>query len=190
MNNKPLDSRDQSKILIFWMLLTPTVIFLVGVIPAIFLGFGLFMMKKNKDFSHIITAVRSFSIYTSLFLIGSLLFAFYYSTTLNGPEPDADSFVYSLVWFGASIAYLILVKFLFLNPLSKHREWVEINGIFSTKPKSNLDNSIVEFEIIKGEKLKQYSVADELTKWAKLKEDGHISDEEFNDARNKLLKRA
>lgn len=78
---------------------------------------------------------------------------------------------------------------LFLNPLSKHREWVEINGVFSTKPKSNLDNSGVEFKIIKGEKLKQYSVADELIKWAKLKEDGHISDEEFNDARNKLLKR-
>ena len=43
---------------------------------------------------------------------------------------------------------------------------------------------------IKGEKLKQYSVADELIKWAKLKEDGHISEEEFNEARKKLLKRA
>ncbi len=46
-----------------------------------------------------------------------------------------------------------------------------------------------ELNIIKGEKLKQYSVADELTKWAKLKEDGHISDEEFDEARKKLLKR-
>jgi hypothetical protein len=28
-------------------------------------------------------------------------------------------------------------------------------------------------DIIKGQKLKQYSVADELIKWGKLKEDGH-----------------
>jgi hypothetical protein len=44
-------------------------------------------------------------------------------------------------------------------------------------------------DIIKGEKQKQYSVADELLKWAKLKEDGHITDDEFNDARKKLLER-
>ncbi len=43
-------------------------------------------------------------------------------------------------------------------------------------------------DIIKSEKLKQYSVADELLKWAKLKEDGHITEEEFNEARKKLLK--
>ncbi len=33
------------------------------------------------------------------------------------------------------------------------------------------------------------SVADELLKWAKLKEDGHISEEEFKEARDKLLKK-
>lgn len=79
---------------------------------------------------------------------------------------------------------------LFYSPMNRHREWVEVNGIFSTKPKS--DKSSVnqsEVDIIKGEKLKQYSVADELIKWAKLKEDGHISEEEFNEARIKLLKR-
>ena len=35
----------------------------------------------------------------------------------------------------------------------------------------------------------QVSVADELLKWAKLKEDGHISEEEFQEARDKLLKK-
>ncbi len=45
-------------------------------------------------------------------------------------------------------------------------------------------------DIIKSEKLKQYSVADELLKWAKLKEDGHITEEEFNEARKKILKRS
>ena len=32
-------------------------------------------------------------------------------------------------------------------------------------------------------------VGDELMKWAKLKEEGHISEDEFNEARAKLLKR-
>jgi len=45
-----------------------------------------------------------------------------------------------------------------------------------------------EQNIIKSEKLKQFSVADELLKWAKLKEDGHITEEEFDKARKSLLK--
>ena len=75
--------------------------------------------------------------------------------------------------------------------MSQHKEWVEVNGVFSTKPKLTKDSSIhSDVDIIKGEKFKQYSVADELTKWAKLKEDGHISEEEYNEARTKLLKRS
>ncbi len=35
----------------------------------------------------------------------------------------------------------------------------------------------------------QEAVVDELLKWAKLKEDGHISEEEFQEARDKLLKK-
>lgn len=82
------------------------------------------------------------------------------------------------------------MKALFKAPLTAHAEWIEINGIFATKPKSGKEaNPHSEVDIIKGEKLKQYSVADGLTKWAKLKENGRISEEEFNEARTKLLKR-
>ncbi|WP_341303203.1 hypothetical protein [Pseudomonas sp. TMP25] len=41
--------------------------------------------------------------------------------------------------------------------------------------------------IIKSEKMKSYSVADELLKWAKLKEDGLISEKEFQIARDKIM---
>ena len=59
-----------------------------------------------------------------------------------------------------------------------------------TKPKaSKIQTEDSEIDIIKGEKLKYYSVADELIKWAKLKEDGLISENEFNEARAKILKR-
>lgn len=86
--------------------------------------------------------------------------------------------------------YLIFIAKLFFKPLSQHREWVEVNGMFSAKAKSlTKTKAESEVDIIKGEKLKQYSVADELIKWGKLKEDGHISEDEFNEAREKLLKR-
>lgn len=71
-----------------------------------------------------------------------------------------------------------------------------IGGVFkiikflSTKTKLDIKSTTEsEMNIIKGEKLKQYSVADELMKWGKLKEKGHISEDEFNQAKAKLLKR-
>ena len=45
-----------------------------------------------------------------------------------------------------------------------------------------------EIKIIKGENLRSYSVADELSKWAKLRDEGVISEQEFQEARNKILK--
>lgn len=165
----------------------------VGVIPALFLAFGIFMMKKNEDFSHVTTAARNFRGYFSLILTGCIIFAAYCATTLNAKDSWRrldDEFFTSLVIAGICVAYLFFVKLLFINPLSDHSEWVEINGIFATKPK-NTSGAVAlgEVDIIKGKNLKKYSVADELIKWAKLKEDGHISEEEFNEARKKLLKR-
>ena len=66
-----------------------------------------------------------------------------------------------------------------------------IKSLSTLKTKLDIKKSTTESEmdIIKGEKLKQYSVADEMMKWAKLKEEGHISEDEFNKARDKLLNR-
>lgn len=185
MKNQPLSSGEQSKLLIFTLLLAPSVVSLVGAIPAIFIVFGLFMMKKNKDFSSIETAVTNFKGYTWLALIGSLLSALYWGNKYFNAEESRydDMFFGSIISSAIAFTYLILVQALFLNPLKSHREWVEVNGIFSSKRNES------EVDIIKGEKLKSYSVADELLKWEKLKEDGYISEEEYNDAREKLLQR-
>ncbi|AND70643.1 hypothetical protein ATSB10_31890 [Dyella thiooxydans] len=79
---------------------------------------------------------------------------------------------------------------MFKEPIVRHYEWVSSNGIFATKPrKQRQDAARAELDIIKTESLKPYSVADELAKWAKLKNDGHISDEDFNEVRRKLLGR-
>jgi len=196
--NQPLNSSDQSKILIFSLLLAPTVVFGVGAIPALFIVFGIFMLKKNEDFSHIQTAARNSKAYFSLLLTGCILAAVYFGSTYGSPDHTSsygswynkDEFTVSLVLSGIALTYIILINILFLKPLISHSEWVEKNGIFSSKTKSSISSTEAsDVNIIKGEKLKQYSVADELLKWAKLKEDGHISESEFNEARAKLLRR-
>ncbi|WP_051786595.1 SHOCT domain-containing protein [Endozoicomonas numazuensis] len=72
-------------------------------------------------------------------------------------------------------------------PLKKHSSWVIHDGIFSTTPKIVKNESNVTVGIIRGEGLKNYSVADELIKWSKLKVDGVITDKQFEDAKAKLL---
>ena len=93
--------------------------------------------------------------------------------------------VFSVVGVLAFV-YKLALKKLLHEPLLAHKEWVELNGVFSSKPKNQGSS---EIDIIKGERLKSFSVADELIKWARLKEDGHISEQEFNDARKKLFQR-
>jgi len=192
--NYPLNSSDQSKLLIFTFLLIPSIIGLFGIVPIIFLIFGLFMAKKNEDFSHIEIAVKNFKFCAALPLIGSMFFAMYFIGSNDDRDHRFDSLSTNLAicFFVAAIAisYLIAVQILFVNPLRQHSDWVKKNGIFSSKSKTSMSFlGESEVDIIKGEKLKSYSVADELLKWAKLKEAGHISEEQFNEARTKLLKR-
>jgi hypothetical protein len=192
LQNQPLSSGDHSKIVIFILLFLPSIGFLVGVIPAILLIFGIFMMKKNEDFNHIKTAVKICRGYIFVGLLVSVGIIMYQGHYLITHQKSMSFFNLAplLILMSIPILYLVFLSKLFFNPLSRHKKWVEVNGIFSTKPKSGKDsNNQSEVNIIKGEKLKQYSVADELIKWARLKEDGHISDEEFNEARVKLLKR-
>lgn len=193
MQNQPMSSGEQGKLLVFSILMAPSIIFLFGVIPVIFLVFGIFMMKKNQDFSSIDTAVKNFKGYTWLAIIGCILSSIYWGNEYLGEDKswEREEFFLSLISIGIAFAYLIMVEVLFYSPLNNHKEWVAANGILSTKPRTDSGSgNLSELDIIKGEKLKLYSVADELTKWAKLKEDGHISEDEFNEARAKLLKRS
>ena len=196
---QPLDGSDQGKILIFSLLMAPSVIFLFGVLPAIFLGFGIYMMKKNQDFSSIDTAVLYINNYfkflkNALRIYGIICLILVVWTAIGGAWfADVKELgiltIASLLGFGISIAYLKAVNNLFYKLLKRHSEWVAINGIFSGKSKSDIKSATEsEVDIIKAEKLKQYSVADELMKWGKLKEEGHISEDEFNQAKAKLLK--
>lgn len=133
MQNQPLSSGDQGKLLIFSLLLAPSVAFLFGAIPTIFLAFGLYIMKRNQDFSSIDTAVKNFKGYTWLALIGCVLSSLYWGYKYFTEENDwryDDAFFASLIFTAIALAYLIAVQILFYSPLKKHSEWVAANGIF------------------------------------------------------------
>ncbi len=191
--SEPLTSQDQSKLLIFTLLMLPTIpLMLSGVIPTILLTFGIYMMKKSQDFSHVEVAVKNFKRYTYLIVLIGLFVFFNY--LIDYLKKDGWYRSTENIWIGfwtvvLAISYSFIVDYLFLKPLKAHSDWVRINGIFSSKIKDDDKNIQSELNIIKGEKLKQFSVADELLKWAKLKEDGHITEAEFNEARAKLLNR-
>ncbi|WP_375185599.1 SHOCT domain-containing protein [Pseudoalteromonas sp.] len=82
--------------------------------------------------------------------------------------------------------YLALFNRLFVKVTLKHEEWIEKEGLFLTNKKSQTPKPS-SAKIFKHNMLNSYSVADELLKWAKLKDDGVITNEEFESAKRKIL---
>jgi len=198
LQNEPLSATEHFKVGIFLLLLIPAIFpLLVGIIPALFLAFGYYMMKKNNDFASVEASVKAVNIYLMLVAILLIIFTVYFANEyFNGKNNSYYRQGFDETWIGISFlvttwAYFLVVKYLYFKPLQNHSEWVVVNGTFSNKTKKPISNNIkASVDILQSEKLKPYSVADELLKWAKLKEDGLISEEEFNEARSKLLNRS
>jgi hypothetical protein len=194
MKNEPLSAIEHLKIVIFLPLLIPSYFF--GIIPVLFLAFGYYMMKKNSDFSSLEVSVKAVKIYYIVVTIASIIVTLFSLVSyINYGNNWGDHYDELIFTFGAisviSSAYYIALNYLYFIPLKNHSEWVVTNGVFSNKPKTTpQENPKHGINILQSQKMKQYSVADELIKWAKLKEDGHISNDEFEEARSKLLGRS
>lgn len=187
MKDQPLSSNELGKITIFILLSLPPIFFMVGIIPVLFILFGIYMMKRTGDFSHVETAVRNYRYYVFILLALSIVFSMYHGAEYNEVTLQV---VVGLIVSCVSLFYIFIVDNLFLSPLKLHADWVVTNGIFSGEnKKSSFSDSDVKIDIIRGERLRTFSVADELNKWAKLKENGHITEQEFNEVRKKLLRR-
>ncbi|SEN89180.1 hypothetical protein SAMN04488003_1561 [Loktanella fryxellensis] len=204
MKNEPLIANEHYKIFLFLLLLIPSILLLVGIIPALALAIGYYLMKKNRDFSSIEASVKALNIYWKLIAVLTLIWAavvalIFVVEIRSNPgfwgNPNEVDFGILAAWtvglLATAAGHIFMAEHLYSKPLRNHSEWVVANGIFSnqlkTTPQASPKNSI---DILQSQKLKQYSVADELVKWAKLKEDGHISNDEFDEARSKLLGRS
>jgi hypothetical protein len=199
----PLNSNEQLMFGFWLVFIVPFAFTGVGFITLALTIYGLYFMRKNQDISYIETAYKVLKVITYLWLVGCLIFTavglfdyvgsvIEYNSCIKiderycyDPRVRAE-LVAPIVFSFFGILYFLLLKFFFYNPLVNHEEWVIKNGIFSTKEKALVvtENSP---NIFNNEGIKQYSVADELLKWAKLKEDGLISDKEFEQAKAKIL---
>ena len=88
-----------------------------------------------------------------------------------------DSIVIPLVLFLlVPLSYLLILEFLYSRPIQKNATLI----IASNKKKE-------ELSILKTENMKSYSVADELLKWKELKDQGLISEKDFEDMKKKII---
>jgi hypothetical protein len=88
------------------------------------------------------------------------------------------------------ILYIWMLHSLFYIPLTNHKEWVVANGIFATtvaKEKVPRTTPLIALPAFSIKTSSNLSVADELVKLSKLKEDGLVTQDEFDKLRKALL---
>lgn len=172
--NQSLPPIEQAKVFFFFFLLTVlSLIFGVGIPFVLVTVWGLYRMRSTQDFSYMET-VRI--IHKGLSAIPALVLLFIAIT-----EKQQVGIVFALMIYPV---YCFLLNTLFYVPLSKHKEWVVANGIFSTTPVETKYARTAPW-ISFG---KPASIADELLKLNNLKEANLITLDEFNTLRNNLLR--
>ena len=171
--NQPLPPVEQAKVFFFWVGL----ILLVGaggagILLIIVTLWGLYRMRSTHDFSYLDTVFIIHKWFAAIASVGLLvLAALWYKV---------EVIVFALMIYPV---YYLILNTLFYVPLSKHKEWVVANGIFSTttaEPKHTRSAPWISLG-------KTASIDDELIKLNNLKEANLITVDEFNALRSKLL---
>jgi hypothetical protein len=105
----------------------------------------------------------------------------YYSaeSAYNSSKDDRNRFI---AWAGGIGSLALVIQFLWVGPFTRQ---LPVWRAARSHKKTNTKNK----HIIGRDSLTPYSIADELLKWSKLREDGHITEDEYQDARMKLLNR-
>ncbi len=174
----PISSSTYGKLLLYVILLLPTMAFILNIIPVLFIAFGLYMTQRTFDFDHIFTAGRNVLIYlvfSLLILIGVLL---YFVAELSGSSYlwlSRDEVAIPGTLIVVVVFYIFATKYLFIKPLANHRNWIEVHGLLPSRMRSTRESVKPSVRLFGSTRLKRYSVADELSKWSKLYEDGHIN---------------
>lgn len=178
MSNNKISSSDLVKITFFVILQIPFIFpILWGIIPSIILLIGFFISKRDANIETLKKAIRICKFYASLtaiIVIGVTIYIF-----INDEYYRQDPLSYIILpmflcLFGLFL-YLLFLDLLFYKPLINNSYFV-----FSSEKKTQLN-------ILGSENMKSYSVADELLKWKELKDQGLISESEFEDMKKKII---
>lgn len=191
-SNLPLDGTERIMIIGFFVGLVATIFF--GIIPIIICLGLIFIIKKDKSIKSLESGKKIFLGY--LILLGFILSISCFVVAQDYAEfSSSERYLryarnYNIlglivVPLGAYLIYLIS-NILFFNIIKKHEEWIINNGIFADfkGEKSFIEKTTEKIQTIQKEST---NTADELLKWAELKEKGLITDEEFQKAKEKIL---
>ncbi|WP_347454755.1 SHOCT domain-containing protein [Acinetobacter thermotolerans] len=189
--NEPLQANDIFKIIIFLCFQSILTIFIVGLIPAILLITGYCLMRRESNievlnkFSNLINSYINI-VYVCIVIWGVSAF-FLYCIEENGKINIEGILIFGsilLLMLATTYLYEFTIEKCFFEVLLNHREWIEKNGIFSYD-----QSKTTQMNIFKSENLKSYSVADELLKWKKLKDEGLVTNEEYEIMKKKILEK-
>lgn len=169
-SDSPLDGTERVKVALYFVLVCISNIF--GIIPLLISLAAIYIMKKDKSFD----AIKNFRKFIYGYLISFVIF-FLSVADLRGEEVA--------IIFVASLIFIWAENYLFYEPLEAHQDWIIKHGIFSDKPN---EKSIIKSMKEAFQKPQSCSIADELLKWKALLDQGVITEEEFNQRRDSLLK--
>jgi hypothetical protein len=182
--NQPLPPAEQAKVFFFWVGL---ILLIgaggVGILLILVTSWGLYRMRSTQDFSYIETVRIIHKWLAAIASIGLGAFSSYLVVYYWDKDWYTDYVMCLILSLFIYPVYYLLLNTLFYTPLSKYKEWVVANGMFSTtpaEPKHTRTAPWISFG-------KSASIADELIKLNSLKEANLITVDEFNTLRSKLL---
>ena len=178
-SNLPLDGTERVMISSFLFLLVASSFFFgFGIILTfIYLAF-FYISKKDKKIKYLYNVKKILLLYICTLLVISII------TALAVRYNDV-TYTILIILLTNSIIYF-LSDILYFNIIKRHEKWILNNGIFADfkGEKSFIEKTTEKIQTIKKEST---NTADELLKWAELKEKGLVTDEEFQKAKEKIL---
>lgn len=178
----PLSGNERAKLLLFAIVtfLSPPFLPIVFILAA----YAVYAMKVDKNFNSIINAKK----YISYFLIFAMIVLILIAVPLIGLLLSGDfnnAFDHPqliLIAFFNIVVISLIYNSLFFDIMEKHRHFIVKNGIFAD------GSSNTKVDILGREGINSFSIADELLKWNELLEKKMITQNEFNEAKEKILK--
>jgi len=202
-SDSPLTGGDRTKIIAFFaFLILPFAWFGGSVLIILITIFGLYIMKKDKNFKPILNAKKWMKVYLivlaiAITIIASIVYynentGYWHRDDMKTPGYEKKIITQSAMIAGGGLLiatpiavgfFMFIFNSLFFRPLEEHRNWIVKNGVFSDEKNVKSDST----NIVGRDNLSSYSVADEMLKWNDLLEKGLISKEEFAKAKAKLM---
>ncbi len=202
MSTEPTDHLSLStssinKLVFFVILMAPAVVLMVGIVPAVLLTYGLVMTLLRSDFSQLKLAVRNCNyLLNAAAILAAITFIVVFCVIVfdnkfditRWPSRDKDVLFIAGITIIGSIGYKNIIQRFFLAPLTEHKEWLVSFKMPTFKPRTKKIGDR-GFRVVVDKPLASAQVIDDIARWEKLKEEGRITKEEFDEIRIKILQR-